>query len=85
MLVKADEFIQYVKEFDIDRDTLQAIFIEYNLVNKLLPLRPFKTYVHFDEDNEKVCFSRISKDIESNEHFSEIHTDYVEIQALLFH
>lgn len=85
MLVKASEFIQHLEEFDIDREALQEIFIEYNSTNKLLPLRPFTTYVHFDEEEEKVCFSRISKDIVSTEHFTQIHTGYEEIQALLFH
>lgn len=85
MLVSAGEFIQYVKEFDFDKSDLEKILIEYNESFKLLPSSPFKTYVVFEEEIEKIRFLRIPADVDTSEEFSNIHTPYLDMQALIFH
>jgi hypothetical protein len=85
MLVSADEFIQYVKEYDFNKSDLEVIFIEYNNSFKLLPPQPFKTYVVFEEEIEKIRFLRIPADADPTEEFSNVHTSYLDMQALIFH
>jgi len=85
MLVSAGEFIQYIKEFNFDKSDLENILIEYNESLKLLPSNPFKTYVVFEEEIEKIRFLRIPADLDTTEEFSNVHTSYLDIQALIFH